>query len=1455
MAKGKLEEGNDPLGLFHPAVQGWFARTFKAPTPPQLMGWPHIAAGENTLILAPTGSGKTLAAFLACINHLLEELLADRISEGVQVLYISPLKALNYDIERNLQAPLSGIRETAAQLSLTLPEIRVAVRTGDTTQHERRQMIRRPPHILITTPESLHLILTSHKARQILRPVQHVIVDEIHALSDNKRGTFLTLLLERLERLAGRPFVRIGLSATQKPLDEIGRFLGGYERISRDAGAQFVPRRVAIVDAGMRKELDLKVLCPVQDFRDMPEDSVWPSIYRRLLELIRNHRSTLIFANNRRSVERITSEINNLAGYELARAHHGSVSKQMRREIEMELKEGRLPALVATASLELGIDMGAVDLVCQVESPKSVATGLQRVGRAGHLYKAASKGRLLPKTRFDLLETVVISDAMCQGMVSSLKIPRNCLDVLAQQIVAMVAMEPWDVDQLYDQVRQAYPYRNLPRPAFTSVLEMLSGRYWSEAFRDLKARISWDRVNNQLYPLPGSQHLAVVNGGAIPDTGQFGVYLEDGSTRVGELDEEFVYETRVGDLFILGTNTWRVTDIGADRVTVVPAPAGPARMPFWKGEGFSRDYELGKRLGAFCRRLRGRLDDSGCEDWLRRQYGVDANAAFNLRQYLQDQWERGKSIPDDRTILIEGFRDQIGDLRLALLSPFGGRLHLAWKLAILAQFRRQWQIQPESMHSDAGILFHLTTGDVGPAVEVIRSVRSDNLEELVTEELASSPLFGLRFRQNAARALLLPRHKPGRRTPLWLQRLRARDLLEIARQCESFPIVVETYRECIEDFLDVEGLKELLGRIQAGEVQIAVREGRIPSPFASSLLFDFTATYLYEWDQPKAGARVAPVVDQDLLQELLQPEAVAGLLDDGAVKQMEGWLQGEVEGYKARTDAELVELLRRIGDLTREEIEERLVGDAPETLNRLSTEGCVLQIFIPAVEEPWRWIAAEEYPLYRDAFSDPSARADSPESYRVVAVGTGDKKVTCPVGDLLPKQLLQAKRDRGRAQRMVIERFLRSHVLTTVEDIRKRYPLDEGLILNVLCGLETDGALVQVQGLTDDGLVHWAFRDRIKQIRRLTLAQQRRGVEPCALSDYIDFLLRWQHRHPETRVSEREGLLTVLGQLQGLPLPAEIIDSEVLARRVEGYRPTWLDELCGRGNLVWYGSPSGSGEWGNISFAFRDQLNHFRLGTDKAADQQSDCEAIRSLKDALSKKGASFLTDLVVETGLSPSECAAALWDMIWSGQVTNDSFVVVRSGRPAPKAGGDYPWRRPPRGSPSRGLRRQMAHLRGYRAIDGAGRWSLLPQPIQPEADVDEEGLEALARQLLCRYGMLCRELYTLEGTDLPWRLLYQTLVRLEWRGEVRRGLFVKGFSGGQFALPQAADQLASYSRKRQRQPSYPMILINACDPANLYGAASPLPLLHPADPQWRFLRHPGNYLVLRGGIPDTGC
>ncbi|HEV8061257.1 MAG TPA: DEAD/DEAH box helicase, partial [Gemmataceae bacterium] len=810
---------NDPiLASFLPAVAEWFRTALGDPTAPQRLGWPPIRSGQNTLILAPTGSGKTLAAFLACLDDLWRQ---NPLPSGVQVLYISPLKALNNDIYRNLQSPLEGIAETAIRRGDLLPTITSALRTGDTTPAERRRLLTKPPHVLITTPESLHLLLTS-KARGILTGIRYCIVDEIHALSTNKRGVFLTLLLERLESLCQRSFVRIGLSATQQPLEEVARFLGGSAMAADGALTQ---RPVTIVDAGLRKNLDLKVISPVEHFGPLPEKSIWPSIYRLLGDLVRQHRSTLIFANNRRTVERITANLNE--NEELSKAHHGSVALDVRRATEEALKEGHLPAVVATASLELGIDMGAIDLVCQVESPGSVARALQRVGRAGHLVGGTSKGRLIPKTPADLLEQAVLAREMAAGRVEAIHVPTNCLDVLAQQIVAMTAMESWEPIALYQLVRRAYPYRNLSPEAFEKVLEMVSGRYrWRQGERNpvglnaLQPRISWDRLHNRLLALPGSQRLALINGGAIPDTGQYPTYDLAG-VRIGELDEEFIYESRIGDTFHLGTNRWRIEKIDVDRVLVSPSEGVPSVAPFWRGEKTSRTWDLGQALGRFAREMVERLDDPACLDWLQNEFFLDADCARNVRSFVRRQIASGGVVPTDRTIVVEAARDPLGDWQIVVLSPWGNRVHLGLRLAMEARLRQRLGYTPQCLHHDDGILIRLTDTDE-PVLDLLDGIAAENVENLILGELADSALFALRFRQNAARALLLPRTPPGKRAPLWLQRLRSRDLLQVARREPDFPLVTETFRECLHDHLDVPKLQQLLEEIAAGNIRLAV---------------------------------------------------------------------------------------------------------------------------------------------------------------------------------------------------------------------------------------------------------------------------------------------------------------------------------------------------------------------------------------------------------------------------------------------------------------------------------------------------------------------------------------------------------------------------------------------------------------------------------------------------------
>ena len=972
------------LALFLPPVREWFRAALGEPTPPQRLGWPNIAAGRHTLILAPTGSGKTLAAFLACLDQLWREGLEQPLPRGVRVLYISPLKALNNDIHRNLQIPLEGVAETARKMGQPLPVLEAAVRTGDTPTSERQRLVRRPPHILITTPESLHLLLTS-RARETLRPVTHVIVDEIHALCTNKRGVFLALLLERLSALTQHDFVRIGLSATQRPLDEVARYLGGC---SLDEHGQLTPRPVTIVDAGLRKDLDLRVLNPVEMFGPLPEKSIWPSIYRLLGDHIRDHRSTIVFANNRRLGRRASPRFLNADDdsakgrrrRELRRAHHGSVSLEMRQQTETALKEGRLPAVVATASLELGIDMGAVDLVCQVESPGNVARALQRVGRAGHLVGQRSKGRLIPKTPADLLEQAVLAREMAAGRVEEIRVPINCLDVLAQQLVAMAAMETWSVPELFALVRRAYPYRDLSPQAFEATLEMISGRYrFSEPrpsgsgdaaslpngrgsdIQSLQPRVSWDRVHNRLLALPGSQQMALVNGGTIPDTGQYAAYAGNG-VRIGELDEEFIYERRVGDVFLLGTNAWRLEKIEADRVRVSPAEGAPAMVPFWRGEQGSRTYDLGRAIGEFLREMRTRLEAPDRLDWLQREFFVDANAARNLVHHVSKQLLATGCLPTDQTLFIEASRDQLGDWQVILLSPLGGKLHFSLRLVLEAKLRQRLGYQPQCLHHNDGILIRLTDTDE-PILDLFTGLSPEDVEGLILDELADSALFALRFRQNAARSLLLPRGQPGKRAPLWLQRLRGRDLLQVCRQHPDFPIVIETFRECLQDHLDVPRLQQLLTDVREGRVEVKTRRAETPSPFASGLLFAFTAAQMYNYDdvEPERGRGAG--LDQELLQQLVSPEKQEHLLDPRAVHQVERRLRGF--GLPPRTATEMAEWLRRLGDLTAAELE----GPMAVFLEELRADGRALLIELPRCREPRRWIAAEDEALYRDAFA------------------------------------------------------------------------------------------------------------------------------------------------------------------------------------------------------------------------------------------------------------------------------------------------------------------------------------------------------------------------------------------------------------------------------------------------------------------------------------------------------
>jgi ATP-dependent Lhr-like helicase len=1438
-----------PLSSFSPEVRGWFERAFAGPTPAQEGAWPAIASGEHVLVSAPTGSGKTLAAFLWALDRLRERGGAGR----TRVLYVSPLKALAYDVERNLRAPLRGIGAE---------EVTVGIRTGDTPQRERAAMARKPPDILVTTPESLYLILTS-QARAMLADVEAVIVDEIHALAGGKRGAHLALSLERLEELSrASPLQRIGLSATQNPLEEIGRFLVG-------------PRReVRIVDAGVHKELDLRIEVPVDSMaepatpgeRDPAEGarapaagarapaasardpleplpggeslrSIWPAIYPRLLELVREHDSTIVFVNNRRSAERVALRLNELAEEEIARAHHGSLAREERTKVEELLKRGELPCLVATSSLELGIDMGAVDLVVQIESPKSVARGLQRVGRAGHGVEQVSRGRLFPKFRGDLLESAVLVRRMREGLIEPTVVPRNPLDVLAQQIVAMAVEAEIDagkqeersglpVDALHELVRRTHSYSELSRELLENVLDMLDGRYPSREFGELRPRIVWDRVAGTIRARKGSRQLAIVNAGTIPDRGLYAVTLPDGR-RVGELDEEMVYEARAGQTFLLGASSWRIEEIGRDRVIVTPAPGAPGAVPFWKGDAVGRPKELGEAIGAFSRWA----VEQDCAT-LRREYDLDERAAVNLLEYLREQQAATRVLPSDRTIVLERFRDEIGDWRLCVLSPYGGRIHAAWGLALSARIRERFGLEADAIWSDDGIVLHLPDLDhegaeALPDAAELLLIEPEEAEPAVIAELAGSALFGARFRENAARALLIPRAYPGRRTPLWQQRLKAQSLLEVASRYEDFPVVLETYRECLRDVLDVPGLQALLLAMHAREISLVEVETQAASPFSSSLLFDYVATYMYEGDTPNAERRAAALaLDRDLLRELLGQEELRELIDPGALARVEEDLQRRSEMTRATDRDSLHDVLRRVGDLSQREVGERVFEgvDADALLAQLERERRAIRLRLGGEE---RWVAADEAGLYRDALG---------------AVPPGG----------LPEAFLADVPD---ALRELVARYARTRGPFTTRELHLRYGVDPRAALREL---EREGSLVRGQlrpgGEQQEASAErreWCDVEVLRRLRRASLAALRKEIEPAEPCALAAFLPGWQgvDRHPPAGAGV-DRLREVLVPLQGLALPVEIWERDVLPRRTGAYSPTWMDALCASGELVWVGAGP-LGRSGRVALYLREDAP--LIGPPRVRRERTMAPSApehEALRERLSRSPC-FFSDLLADIEVSAEALREALWDLVWAGEATNDAWAPLRAPRLAlargvPRAGA--PVR--PRGAAGRsrfGSRRGGAHSQVQ------GRWSLTA-PIFAAGEGSEtagERRRALAELLLERYGIVTREQVLAEGIEGGFALLYDTFSNLETLGVCRRGYFIEGMGGAQFALPGAVERLRAVrppSAGGQAGGPSPLVLA-AADPAQPFGAALPWPKR--GEGERRPARVPGAYVAIVGGEP----
>ena len=1418
------------LGRFSPATRDWFSGAFPAPTPAQLGAWEAITTGANALVVAPTGSGKTLAAFLWAIDRLATTPAPEDRNLRTRVLYISPLKALAVDVERNLRSPLVGVTQTAKRLGMSPPEVTVGVRSGDTTSGDRRLLQRLPPDILITTPESLYLMLTA-SARDTLRGVETVIIDEVHAVASTKRGAHLALSLERLDLLLEKPAQRIGLSATVRPHEEVARFLAGNAPVT-------------IVAPPSTKKFDLSVVVPVEDMTELgtapavregsaaastetTQGSIWPHVEEQIVDRILEHRSTIVFANSRRLAERLTARLNEIyalrqeereperelelvglalkpslagpvgAGVAeslrdssnstalLARAHHGSVSKEQRAFIEDDLKSGRLRCVVATSSLELGIDMGAVDLVIQVESPPSVASGLQRVGRAGHQVGEVSRGVIFPKHRADLIHCAVASERMSAGLIEAMRIPQNPLDVLAQQTVAAVALDSLDVDEWFDTVRRSAPFASLPRSAYDATLDLLSGFYPSDEFAELRPRIVWDRVGGTITGRPGAQRLAVTSGGTIPDRGLFGVFMVGSGTgdrapaRVGELDEEMVYESRVGDVFALGATSWRIEDITHDRVIVSPAFGQPGKVPFWKGDGIGRPAELGRAIGEFTREIAsGSTTDARTRAVLG---GLDHRAVNNLVSFIDDQKKATGHVPSDRTLVVERFRDELGDWRVILHSPYGMQVHAPWALAIGARIRERFGLDGAAMASDDGVILRIPDTESEPPGAELFIFDPADLRDIVTEEVGGSALFASRFRECAARALLLPRYNPGRRSPLWQQRQRASQLLDVARKYPSFPIVLEAVREVLQDVYDLPALTELAEQIESRRIRIVETETEQASPFARSLLFGYVAAFMYEGDSPLAERRAAALsLDPTLLAELLGRAELRELLDPAVIEQLELELQRLAPDRRARDAEGVVDLLRMLGPLSEPEILQRLdpasglVGAALDTA--LAALARSNRIWRAGSE---RWAIIEDAARLRDALGTPLP-IGIPSAFV--------EPVDDPLGDL-------------------VSRFARTHVPFTVAAVADRLGLGTAVVLTSLRALAGQRRVVEGEFRPGASGSEWCDVEVLRRLRSRSLAALRHEVEPVDAATLGRFLPSWQHVAEPLRGVD--GLAAVIDQLAGVALPASAWESLVLPARVKDYSPVMLDELTAAGEVIWSGGGALPGNDGWVSLHLADSAS-LTLPEPTGAETT---ELQRSILASLAGGGAYFFRQLSNAVGSTDDkELLASLWDLVWSGLITNDTLSPLRSylGASTTKA------RAVPRSRAFRGRARPTMPSTGG-PPSAAGRWSLLPLA---EPDTTVRGV-ATAELLLERYGVVTRGAVVSEGIRGGFSLAYRVLSGFEETGRARRGYFVEGLGAAQFATGATVDRLRSFAREPDSEHEPVAITLAATDPANAYGAA----------------------------------
>ncbi|MGO2746550.1 Lhr family ATP-dependent helicase [Microbacterium sp.] len=1489
----------DVLDRFTPATQDWFRGAFAAPTNAQAGAWEAISAGKHALVVAPTGSGKTLSAFLWAIDSVFREKAALSAAEpveasaGTRILYISPLKALGVDVERNLRSPLAGIGQSARRLGIAAPGVTVGVRSGDTTSSDRRKLVANPPDILITTPESLYLMLTS-RAGQTLRDVHTVIIDEVHAVAATKRGAHLAVSLERLDALrrtagADAAAQRIGLSATVRPIDEVARFLGGSAPVE-------------IVAPKASKTFELSVVVPMDDMTNPPPPpgvpapstddvdadtstgsvtaevtgSVWPHVEEAIVDRILQNNSTIVFSNSRRLAERLTGRLNEIyserlglpvpdssappaammaqagstAGADavLAKAHHGSVSKEQRALVEEELKSGILRCVVATSSLELGIDMGAVDLVIQVEAPPSAASGLQRVGRAGHQVGEISRAALFPKHRGDVLHTAIVTERMLAGKIEAIAVPRNPLDILAQQTVAACALESIGVEEWFETVRRSAPFQSLPRSAFEATLDLLAGRFPSDEFAELRPRLIWDRDAGTLTGRPGAQRIAVTSGGTIPDRGLFGVFVagEGAGRRVGELDEEMVYESRVGDVFTLGTTSWRIAEITHDRVNVIPAYGQPGKVPFWHGDGIGRPFELGEALGAFSREVDAAPPEKAAQRLI--EAGLDEQARANLMAHLKEQREATGTLPTDRNLTVERGRDEVGDWRVILHSPYGMKVHAPWALAINARIRERLGVDGSAVASDDGIIVRIPDADTEPPGADLFVFDADEMDHIVTEEVGGSALFASRFRECAARALLMPRMNPNKRTPLWQQRQRSAQLLEVARRHPTFPVILETLREVLQDVYDLPSLRRLTTAIAERRVRLVETEPAQPSPYARDLLFGYVGAFMYEGDSPLAERRAAALsVDPALLGELLGTVEMRELLDPDVIAQFEREAQRLDPERHARGLEGVADLLRTLGPLDAAEVAARLEPEDGEAEARLRLADARSPRFDsglrPPLNDPPE--ADPRGPLSERSETKRAERAERVEASSTHLAALIAARRAIPV-TIAGTSRVAAIEDAGRLRDALgaalptgipvaflepvadplgdlVSRHARTHGPFTTDAVATRFGIGTAVARHTLQRLEQSGRVTSGFFLPDAAGSatenEWCDTEVLRRLRMRSLAAIRGSVEPVAPEAYARFLPDWQHLiRPLEGV---DGVLAVIEQLAGMPIPASAWESLVLPSRVRDYSPALLDELTSSGEVVWAGHGTLPGRDGWVSLHPAD-LAPFTLPDIDAEIADDSLE--RGLVDALQQGGAYFAAQLKEMSGAENEQSVLeALWNLTWSGRVTNDTFAPVRTllagGSQAHKSA-----RRAPRTRTFRGVSFTGTPAPRPTVATG-GRWSLLAhgptvEPVEASSTTASRRATVSAGLLLDRYGVVTRGAVQSEGTPGGFAQAYRILAGFEQAGHCRRGYVIEKLGAAQFAASTTVDRLRTFANLPDPAPRR-AITLAATDPANPYGAA----------------------------------